>query len=201
MVRSPERREVINGPTRLTLGYAEELEVLTLSTGRPKRDNTLLETCFLQVRGNRVSDEVDLQTADHVSIRVALSYRVNFEGDSARWFDVKNYVGLLCDHLRSILRGTARALSVDDLYSSSTEVIRNAILGQKSENGLREGRHFEENGMWVYDVEVLDVCILDEDVDDLLCEAQRTLSNQSSIVGIWSRSWGTSAWRRRSSAK
>ena len=47
-------------------------------------------------------------------------------------------------------------------------------LKEKSGEEKRVGRHFNENGMWVYDVEVLDVKILDADVKKLLSDAQRS---------------------------
>lgn len=173
MVTAKNKREVVVGPQTRILAYDEELEVLTLSTGRPKSDEEMLSTCFLQVQGNKVSDLVRVKTADHVELEVLLSYRVSFVGDSERWFSVKDYVGLLCDHLGSIIRAAARSATIEDFHASSADILRSAILGQRNESGAREGRHFQENGMWVYDVEVLDVQILDQDVKAMLSEAQR----------------------------
>ncbi len=173
MVTARDRREVVIGPTTRVLAYDEELETLTLSTGRPKSDDHLLPTCFLRIQGNKVSDRVTVKTADHVELEVNLSYRVSFAGDSERWFNVKDYVGLLCDHLASIIRAAARATPIESFHARSTDVLRTAILGPRADGGEREGRHFVENGMWVYDVEVLDVRILDDDVNELLCDAQR----------------------------
>lgn len=173
MITAKNKREVVVGPQTRILAYDEELEVLRLSTGRPKSDEELLATCFLQVQGNKVSDLVRVKTADHVELEVLLSYRVSFVGDSARWFNVGDYVGLLCDHLGSIIRAAARSSRIEDFQAASTDLLRSAILGPRTENGAREGRHFQENGMWVYDVEVLDVRILDQDVKGMLAEAQR----------------------------
>lgn len=173
MVTAKNKREVAVGPQTRILAYDEELEVLQLSTGRPKSNDALLATCFLQVQGNKVSDLVRVKTADHVELEVLLSYRVSFVGDSERWFNVEDYVGLLCDHLGSIIRSAARSSSIEDFQAASTDILRSAILGPRTDSGAREGRHFQENGMWVYDVEVLDVRILDQDVKDMLSEAQR----------------------------
>ncbi len=173
MVTAKNKREVVVGPQTRILAYDEELEVLRLSTGRPKSDDELLSTCFLQVQGNKVSDLVRVKTADHVELEVLLSYRVSFVGDSERWFNVKDYVGLLCDHLGSIIRAAARGSVIEDFQAASTDLLRSAILGPRSDSGAREGRHFQENGLWVYDVEVLDVRILDQDVKAMLAEAQR----------------------------
>ncbi|MEZ0227854.1 MAG: hypothetical protein ACAI25_04465, partial [Planctomycetota bacterium] len=178
LVTAKSKREVVRGPQTRILAFDEDLEVLKLSTGKPKTDETLLSTCFLQTEGNKVSDIVRVKTRDHVELNVALSYRVSFmprEGHSGdeRWFNVKNYVALLCDHLASIVRGAVRAHSIEQFHARSTEAIRNAILGEKHGDEPRLGRRFEENGLTVYDVEVLDVKILDAEVEKLLSDAQK----------------------------
>ena len=199
LVTAKNKREVVKGPQTRILEFDEDLEVLTLSTGRPKSDEKLLSTSFLQTEGNKVSDIVRLKTADHVELEALLSYRVSFVPKSPsagpdvkaseaaprgtppasrasewleKWFQVKNYVALLCDHLGSILRAAARATSIEAFHANSTELLRSAILGGKGAE-KRVGKHFEENGLFVYDVEVLDVHILDADVKKLLSDAQR----------------------------
>ena len=177
LVTGPRTREVVRGPAVRVLGFDETLETLTLSTGTPKRDEVLLSTCFLRVQGNKVSDVVRVRTADHVELEVRLSYRVSFvhqdSVDDARWFSVPNYVGLLCDHLGSLVRAAVRQTPIERFHAASAEVLRSAVLGEKK-GERRTGREFEENGMAVYDVEVLDVRILDEAVEALLTDAQRT---------------------------
>jgi hypothetical protein len=177
MVTAKRKREVVVGPQTRILDFDEDLEVLELSTGTPKSDERVLETCFLQVEGNKVSDVVRMKTGDHVELEVALSYRVSFttkNGEPERWFHVKNYVGLLCDHLASLVRSAARTTSIDAFHSTGVELLRTAILGEKEPDRPRPGRTFDENGMWVYDVEILDVRILDADVKKLLADAQKT---------------------------
>lgn len=182
MVTGKTSREVVVGPQTRILDFDEELEVLRLSTGRPKSDDETLATCFLQVDGNKVSDVVRVRTSDHVELDIALSYRVSFivktqEHDQGavreRWFHVKDYVGLLCDHLGSLLRAAARSTSIEAFAAGATEVLRTAILGEKTEGHGRRGRLFDENGMSVYDVEILDMRILDTEVKKLLEGAQR----------------------------
>jgi major vault protein len=159
------------------LDFDEELGVLALSTGTPKSDAALLATSFLLVDGNKVSDRLEVRTSDHVALEVKLSYRVSFTStsgtDDARWFNVSNYVALLCDHLGSIVRAAVRATPIERFHAASTDLLRTAVLGEKK-GDKRTGREFEENGMLVYDVEVLEVRILDEDVDALLTDAQRS---------------------------
>lgn len=170
------QREVVRGPETRILGHDEELEVLELSTGKPKSQERLLRTCFLQMDGNKVSDTLVLKTADHNDVEIAVSYRVSFlpaKDGSLRWFQVKDYVALLCDHAGSLLRAAVRAAPLETFYRSSTEILRGAVLGEKLGTEPRPGRYFDENGMWIYDVEVLDVKILDPEVQELIGDAQR----------------------------
>jgi hypothetical protein len=173
MVVSESGRKVVKGPCTHILDYTDTLEELALSTGTPKKDDRLLKTVYLQVEGNKVSDEVKVETKDHALLNLKVSYRLNFEGDKQKWFDVKNYVGLLCDHLSSILRSAVSRASLDEFYSNSTELLRNSVLGVKAEKQERTGRTFAENGMKVYDLEVLNISILDPTIGELLKKTQQ----------------------------
>lgn len=167
------QRRVERGPASILLAYDEMLQSLSLSTGRPKRDVELLETVFLQVTGNKVTDQVEVLTQDLVRARLLLTYRVSFEGrDPDRWFAVDNYIKLLCDHASSMIKARLRQLPIRALQAEITQTVRDVLLGEKPEAGARPGRAFEENGMRVYDVEVLELDIVDEDLRELLVSAQ-----------------------------
>lgn len=169
-------RRVVVGPQTVFLQYDETLEALQLSTGTPKRDDGGLRTAYLRVLNNKVSDVIAAETRDLCHVSLTLSYRVNFEGDPERWFQVENYVKFLADHLRSLLRATIKQLGLEEFYGRAIEVIRDAILGPKQE---RRGRTFAENGMRVYDVDVLDVSIGDESIGQMLTEAQHQAVRQA----------------------
>jgi len=165
-------RRVELGPKTILLGYDESLEVLEMSTGKPKNTDRKLQTVYLRVTNNQVSDVVYAETKDHVAVEVKLSHRVNFEGDNKKWFDAENYIKLLCDHIRSILKGYIRKLPIEEFYADPTACVRDALLGQKAEDKDRTGMIFNENGMRLVDVEVLNVKIGDDDIAALLQSAQ-----------------------------
>jgi major vault protein len=156
------RRRVEQGPKNILLEYDERLEVTQLSTGTPKTDDRLVETVFLRVLNNKVSDRCVVETSDHVRVTLSYALQCSFEGDSAKWFDAENYVKLLCEHVRSVLKGVAKKQSIETFYGQSVDIIRNAVKGMV----------FAQNGMQVKDVEVLDVTIDDEGIADLLGAAQ-----------------------------
>jgi major vault protein len=185
MNKKGERR-VVKGPNAILLEYDETLEKLTLSTGRPKSDNAVMETSYLHVRNNKVSDKVYATTSDLVDVEIEISYRVNFEeGKESKWFSVQNYIKFLTDHLRSIIRNAVKKYGIEEFNANSIDIIRDTVLG-KVENEKRPGKLFEENGMLVYDVEVLFVRINDKEIERILIENQHK-TVQDTIALIQSR--------------
>lgn len=180
VVSKTGKRRVERGPATLLLEYDERLEVLELSTGKPKTTDVLLKTVYLRVDNNKVSDIFEVETSDHVRLEFKLSYRVNFEGESNKWFAVENYVKFLCDHVRSVLRGQVRKLKVEEFYTQATDYIRDILLGKvTAESKQRPGMAFHENGMRVVDVEVLGVVLKDEKIRLLLDNTQHDVVKSS----------------------
>lgn len=172
VVNKEGKREVHQGPCTILLDYDESLEVLSISTGKPKSTDDLKRTVYLRISNNKVSDIIRVETRDHVTVDVKISLLVNFEGDDPElWFQAENYVKLLCDHVRSVLKGTIQKITIENFYASHVAVVRDAILGASREGG-RAGMSFEENGMVVRDVEVLDFDIMNKEVFNLLSGAQ-----------------------------
>lgn len=173
VVDTAGNRRVEVGPGRVLLEFNETLETLALSTGKPKTTDKLFKTAYLQVAHNKVADIIHAETADHVKVEIKAAFRVNFEGDDpTKWFAVSNYVKLLSDHARAVLKAAIRRTTVEDFFRRSEDFIRDTILGAKPENGSRPGMAFAENAMRIYDVEVFVVQIGDETIQKLLSSAQ-----------------------------
>jgi len=168
-------RRVEMGPKSILLEYNESLMVLELSTGKPKNTDKLYKTCYLRTINNAISDIISVETSDLVPLSVKVSYRVNFEGDTdearAKWFDVENYVKFLTDHCRSRLRDAAKRATIQEFYANAPSIIRATLLGAKPTDGERKGLLFKENNMRLYDVEILQVTINNENVARLLGQA------------------------------
>jgi major vault protein len=171
MVISEKSRRVVQGPQTILLDYDEDLEVLAFSTGKPKTTDNLLQTVYLQVENNKVSDVIEVETVEGVKAQVYVSYLVGFEGDSAKWFSVSNYIKLMCDRARSMLKGAVRKLGVENFYTNSTDIVRDTLLGKNVE-GKRAGLLFTENGMRVRDIDVLNVQLLNPALAQKLSNAQ-----------------------------
>ncbi|MFA6535834.1 MAG: hypothetical protein WC250_00180 [Candidatus Paceibacterota bacterium] len=173
------KRRVVKGPQTVLLEYNEELTRLSLSTGKPKNTDRLQETVYLKIAGNQVSDVVTVETKDGMGIEVKVSYQVEFIGNGDKWFVVDNYVKLVTDHLRSILRGVARQYAVSEFIGNSTVIIRDAVLGKRPETGPRPGCGFPQIDARVYDVEVLLVKPTDPEVARLIADAQKSIITQT----------------------
>jgi len=179
VVSKTGNREVIVGPTTYLLEYDEILEHMELSTGTPKSDNALLKTAYLRVLNNKVSDTITAITKDSCQVKVNLSYRVNFEGDKDKWFDVENYVKFLTDHMRSLGRAVIKSHGIEEFYNDPHNIIRDAFLGRQGEGGKRPGRLFDENGMRIYEVEVLNIIIGNAQIEKMLTVNQNEIVTQN----------------------
>jgi major vault protein len=192
VVSKTGRRRVEVGPTTVLLDYDEGLEALSLSTGTPKSADRRLDTPYLRVDNNQVTDVVVIETLDHVHVQLVLSYRVAFEGEPLRWFAVENYVKLLCDHVRSVLKSQLRKHAVEAFYAQSTDRIRDIVLGAAAaDGGRRPGLAFPANAMRIVDVDVLEVALQDDKIRGLLEQAQHDvvrsnidLSNLARELGV-----------------
>lgn len=182
LVKGNDRR-IVQGPGTFMLEYDEVPQVMTLSTGKPKTMDRPYQTVYLQVKNNVVSDIVEVETKDFCRLNVKLSYRVNFEGPAETWFNVDNYVKFLCDHMRSKIRNAVQKLGIEEFYSNHTEHLRDIILGKSPGKGeARPGTKFEENGMRIYDVEVLENKMQNPEVEKMLVNAQRDVIQNTLVV-------------------
>ena len=94
-----------------------------LSTRTPKSDDEPLLTCFLRTVGNRVSDIIEVETSDFVRIHVRTSYSVTFQREHReRWFNCENYIQVMCDHLRSIVRSRMRTMPLSALWPQVSQL-------------------------------------------------------------------------------
>ena len=137
---------------------------MELSTGAPKSENKLVNTAYLRVKNNKVSDLITVQTKDFVDVSIRVSYSVDFLPEfKDNWFSVENYVKFLCDKQRSLLKQKAKQYNIEDFYANVTEIVRKTALNlpdedeERGESKYEGGRLFRENGMFVHDVEVLGI--------------------------------------------
>lgn len=197
VIKSDGSRVTVKGPKTILMEFSDTLDILRLSTGKPKNTDTIFDTVYLNIHNNKITDVIDdIETSDHVVVSLKLSYNVNFEGDPSKWFSIENYVKHLCDHIRSVLKGGIRKLTIEEFYRNPADYIRNIILGVKPEKAplakdgddtvvtKRPGMFFEENNMRVTDVDALKTEIKDSSISGLLLSSQQTVVRQNIQLGL-----------------
>lgn len=178
-------RKVVCGPKTILLDYDQTLEVLQMSTGKPKTTDKLIKTVFLRHENNKISDVIQIETKDFVKANVVVSYCVSFDKDYMnKWFSIDNYVKYLCDRERSIIKRMAKNYTIEEFYQNYSSLIRSYAIDDIGDNvsemeaDKKPGRFFKENGMFVYDCEVLNIDI-DSDVEELLMKHQNEMISKS----------------------
>ena len=178
-------RKVVCGPKTILLDYDQTLEVLQMSTGKPKTTDTLIKTVFLRHENNKISDVIEIETKDFVKAKINVSYCVSFDKDYMnKWFSIDNYVKYLCDRERSIIKRMAKNYTIEEFYQNYSSLIRSYAIDNIGDNtseaeaDRKPGRFFKENGMFVYDCEVLDIDV-DNDVEELLLKHQNEMIAKS----------------------
>lgn len=193
VVSKDGKRKVVVGPQTYLMEYDESLEVLELSTGKPKTTDKLFKTVYLRVENNKISDIINVETKDFVTVQVKVSYCVDFiDQDSKgtkykdKWFSVENYVKYLCDRERSLIKREAKKYTVEEFYENASDIVRTVALdiytGESEATAPlagRPGRFFKENGMLVHDIEVLSVRIDDNDVSYMIDNHQKRVIEDS----------------------
>ena len=171
-------RKVVCGPQTILLDYDQTLEALELSTGRPKSTNRTIKTVYLRHENNKVTDLIEVETKDFVKATVKISYCVNFDKKlQDKWFNIDNYVKYLCDRERSLIKKYVKNYTIEEFYQNYSSIVHDIAVDNinKGENcedtGRPWGRYFEENGMYVYDAEVLSLDV-QSDIEELLTEHQ-----------------------------
>lgn len=152
-------RKIVCGPQTILLDYDQTLEVLQMSTGKPKTTDHILKTVFLRHENNKVSDLINFETKDFVSAMVKVSYCVDFDPTyKDKWFNIENYVKYLCDRVRSIVKREAKKYTIEEFYNNYSTIIRDIAIDANSEDADKHiGRFFPENGMYIHDCEVLSI--------------------------------------------
>ena len=172
-------RKIVRGPQTILLDYDQTLEVLELSTGRPKTTDNLIKTVFLRHENNKVSDIINIETKDFVKAAVKVSYCVDFDPSCMdKWFSVENYIKFMCDRERALIKRAAKNYTIEEFWANYGDIVRNVAIDYTEVNpnggstgGYRTGLFFHENGMCVTDCEVLSISV-DPSIEKLLIQHQ-----------------------------
>ena len=170
-------RKVVCGPQTILLDYDQTLEELQMSTGKPKNADRLIKTVYLRHENNKVSDIITIETKDFVRCNVKVSYCVDFlKEHQDKWFNVDNYVKYMCDRIRSEMTRAAKNYTIEEFYQNYVSIVHDVAVN--SDNKDQNGRFFPENGMLVYDCDVLGIDV-DPEIEEMLIAHQHEMITQS----------------------
>ena len=167
-------RKIVRGPQTILLDYDQTLEVLELSTGRPKTTDNLIKTVFLRHDNNKVSDIINIETKDFVKAAVKVSYCVDFDPEyQSKWFSVENYIKFMCDRERARIKRAAKEYTIEEFWANYNDIVRNVAIDVCPEGIAKQhdGLFFPENGMCVNDCEVLSISV-ESGIEKLLIQHQ-----------------------------
>jgi hypothetical protein len=169
-------RRVICGFAAYFLEWDETLATMRISgsrAGQPKDYKEARTICYLWIQGNRINDTTICRSREDCEIELKFTLTVDFDSDKRNaWFNVDDYVYLVCEEVRAKLRGGLLATPIDELATNYVDIIRDIALGIKPPGGHREGILFPRFGARLVDIYVNSFFIQDPKLRARLAEIQ-----------------------------
>ncbi|KAK0042287.1 major vault 1 [Biomphalaria pfeifferi] len=163
---------VVYGPEQVMLGPDEQFTVLSLSGGKPKKNHAIKALCLL-LGPDFATDVITVETADHARLSIQLSYNWHFDvvdkspEESAKLFNVPDFVGDSCKAIASRVRGAVAQVSFDDFHKNSAKIIRASVFGMVDGKVVTTIR-FPQNNLVITNVDVQSVEPVDQRTRDSL---------------------------------
>jgi major vault protein len=157
----------------------EQFTVVELSGGLPKREGVITNLA-LMMGPDFMTDIVVVETSDHASLALTLSYNWRFKIDKEneeqanKIFQVRDFVGDACKTIASRVRGAVSAYSFEDFHQRSSDIIRASVFGKKGDE-IRSELYFSSNGLVVTNVDIQTV----EPTDDKTKASLKKSVNQA----------------------
>ncbi|KAH8614528.1 Major Vault Protein repeat Shoulder domain [Trypanosoma vivax] len=151
------------GPALVSLAPREEITVVSLSGGRPKKRDCI-HSLFLFLGPDFMSDMIEVETVEHTRLQLQLAYNWEFDTSNIEKvkcsaFRVPDFVGMACKTLANRIRASIASEPFDNFHRNSASLIRQAIFHTHS--GTTELRDdvliFPVNGLIITNVDVRSV--------------------------------------------
>jgi major vault protein len=168
-----KKSRVVYGPELIMLGPDEQFTVISLSGDQPKRPH-VIKALSLLLGPDFMTDIVIVETADHARLSLKLSYNWHFAIDranvdeSAKIFQVPDFVGDTCKAIASRVRGAVAGVSFDAFHRNSAKIIRSAVFGMEEGGKVRTQFHFSANNLVITNIDIQSVEPVDQRTRDSL---------------------------------
>lgn len=160
------KQRVEFGPGLIQLQANEEIKMMAISGGVPKRENAEKVIC-LPLGQNMFEDEIIVVTQDHASLIMKLSYSAHFRIDDEIiknpniLFNVSDFIGITCKTVASKIRGIVSGIPYNEFHHNYSRIVKEAVFGQKTECFFPEN-HFVLTQCDVKQLEPNDMSIRDK---------------------------------------
>ncbi|CAG9323272.1 unnamed protein product [Blepharisma stoltei] len=157
---------VVFGPDRVMLQPDEQFTVITLSGGIPKKEGQIKDIA-LMLGPSFMSDIVVVETSDHASLQMTLSYNWYFDVNKEnpiecnKLFAIKDFIGDACKTIASRVRGSVSCFTFEDFHQRSADIIKAGVFGKKGDSIKKEIR-FPANNCVITHVDIQSVEPTDE---------------------------------------
>lgn len=167
---------VIMGPSTYILGPQEGVKVLSISAGKPKKNNAL-KIAKVRKGPDFMSDIFQVRTKDNAQLRLHITYKWEFlvdNDDAHKVFALNDFIGYSCHSLCSAIREEAAQHNFEDFHNSTVKIIRAALFKPHTiefSNGAQvvvQGKYFDEVKFLVSEIDVKEITPVNEEISSLL---------------------------------
>lgn len=170
-----KENKIVFGPELILLQPDEILTLLSLSGGKPKREN-VIQSLSLLLGPEIISDFVEVETSDHAKIELDLSYKWHFEynrekpsdPENLKLFSVGDFVGDVSKSISSRIRGAVSSIAYEDFHHNSAEIIRAAVFGKDEEGKIRSTKKMHANNLVITSCDIKSQRPIEKDIEEKL---------------------------------
>ena len=173
---SKKQSRCVCGPDLVMLKPDEQFTVNVLSGGKPKKVG-VVKTLHLQLGPDFSTDVIEVDTSDHARLRLQLSYNWKFTVDRnneesfKKVFQVRDFVGNICNCMASRVRGVVASCSFDHFHRESAKIIRKSIFGVDDAGKINDSFDFPENGLSITNVDIQSIEPVEKQTKERLQES------------------------------
>jgi major vault protein len=162
------------GPALVMLEPDEQITVLSLSGGKPKRPH-MIKALWLQLGPEYMTDIFVVETSDHAKLSLKLSYNWHLkvsptDQDAAKIFSVPDFVGDACKAIASRVRSAVAQATFDHFHKFSAKEIRQAVFGA-TDGKVNDEYYFPENKLTITNIDIQSVEPVDAKTRDSLVKS------------------------------
>merc|ERR1719242_1886422 len=153
---------VVFGPNLVMLSPDEQFTPLSLSGGKPKRQD-MIQSLHMMLGPDFMTDDVIVETSDHARLKLRLSYNWRFktedldpEKEGQELFSVADFIGDACKAIASRVRGAVAGVPFDEFHKLSAKIIRASVFGMV-EGKVRDEFYFPANKLLITGIDIQSV--------------------------------------------